>query len=193
VSGGPLGSADADARRRWYRPGAGRLVGVDVSGATGGEFGRALRRLRDERGLSQPQLAKLVPISQSALSRYENGKQTADPSMRARLDDVLDARGELLAVRDTPPLSVFTTDGVDRDRLVHVAGRPRSVDHATVDTLAVTLSQWRRLDDSLGASVVLSPVMATLGRWARSSGKHVAMFGQRCSMWGRSGSSSAVG
>ncbi|MBO0885291.1 MAG: helix-turn-helix transcriptional regulator, partial [Mycobacterium sp.] len=68
-------------RRRWYRPGAGRLVGVDVSEASGGEFGRTLRRLREERGLSQPQLAKQVPISQSNLSRYENGKQTPDPSV----------------------------------------------------------------------------------------------------------------
>ncbi|WP_141999957.1 helix-turn-helix transcriptional regulator [Amycolatopsis cihanbeyliensis] len=34
-------------------------------------FGQALRRLRQAAGLSQPELARRVPISQSSLSRYE--------------------------------------------------------------------------------------------------------------------------
>ncbi|WP_188991534.1 helix-turn-helix domain-containing protein [Saccharopolyspora thermophila] len=42
-------------------------------------------------GLSQGQLARLVPISQATISRYESGLQAVDPSTAERLDDIVGA------------------------------------------------------------------------------------------------------
>lgn len=63
--------------------------------ATRKVFGRTLRRLRDQANLSQPQLARRIPLSQASLSRYETGIQAADETMAARLDDLLHTGGTL--------------------------------------------------------------------------------------------------
>ncbi|WP_028927610.1 helix-turn-helix domain-containing protein [Pseudonocardia acaciae] len=63
--------------------------------ATGESFGDALKRLRKEAHLSQPQLADMVHVSPSSLSRYESGKQAVDVATAARLDESLGAGGLL--------------------------------------------------------------------------------------------------
>lgn len=41
-------------------------------------FGKVLRKLRKDRGLSQAELAKLVGLRQSAIANYEGGKRSLD-------------------------------------------------------------------------------------------------------------------
>lgn len=121
--------------------------------ATREQFGRTLRRLRADAGLSQRQLACRVPISQATLSRYESGDQTVDTATAARLDELLGAGGQLHL------LAVGNDDTeIDHDRLAHVRRRPRTVDHAALDTMTVVLAHTRTLEDMIGAAPILLPV-----------------------------------
>ncbi|MEV5508882.1 helix-turn-helix domain-containing protein [Streptomyces orinoci] len=58
-------------------------------------FARRLRRLRERRGLTQQALGGLVPISQARICRFESGKELPSEEVVQRLDEVLDADGEL--------------------------------------------------------------------------------------------------
>lgn len=124
-------------------------------------FGRALRRLREQAGMSQPELARRVPISQSSLSRYESDRQQADPTTADRLDELLGANGTLRALL-TPvgAAKILTAD--DRDRLTFVANKPRAVDPATLTSLTVVLAESRRMEDRLGARIMLEPTLGYL-------------------------------
>lgn len=64
-------------------------------------FGEALRSYREQAGLSQRQLARQVPISQTTLSRYETDRQAVDPAMADRLDELVGAGGALRPLLDT--------------------------------------------------------------------------------------------
>ncbi|MEY7972121.1 helix-turn-helix transcriptional regulator [Saccharomonospora xinjiangensis] len=116
-------------------------------------FGKRLRRLREQAGFSQPALARLVPISQSSLSRYESGHQMVARDIAERLDELLDAGGALTATL-TP--TVLHGPDIDRERLAHIAARPRSIDAAGLDALADVLAATRRLEDAVGAVSVLT-------------------------------------
>jgi transcriptional regulator with XRE-family HTH domain len=125
-------------------------------------FGRALRRLREQAGLSQPELARRVPISQSSLSRYESDRQQADPTTADRLDQLLDANGTLRALLTPIDAAARILNADDRDRLTYVAGKPRSVDPATLTSLAAVLAESRRMEDQLGARIMLQPTLGYL-------------------------------
>ncbi|WP_007024436.1 helix-turn-helix transcriptional regulator [Saccharomonospora iraqiensis] len=121
-------------------------------------FGQTLRRLREAAGLSQPELARRVPISQSSLSRYESDRQAVAPEVAARLDDVLGAGGSLVAARPPSAGEVLTRD--DRDRIAHHISYPSRVDGCTVRALADLLAAQRRLDDTLGPTPLISSTLA---------------------------------
>ncbi|GAA0503832.1 hypothetical protein GCM10011581_25920 [Saccharopolyspora subtropica] len=57
--------------------------------------GAELRRYRRAAGLGQGTLARLVPISQATISRYESGLQAVDPATAERLDEIVGAGGQL--------------------------------------------------------------------------------------------------
>jgi transcriptional regulator with XRE-family HTH domain len=61
-------------------------------------FGAALRRHRNERGLSLRKLAVLIPIDFGLLSKIENGLRPATPAVAAAADKALEARGALVAL-----------------------------------------------------------------------------------------------
>jgi transcriptional regulator with XRE-family HTH domain len=52
-------------------------------------FAETLRKLRDERGLSQKQLGKLMFVNHSTIARWENGSRLPDATMILRLADHL--------------------------------------------------------------------------------------------------------
>lgn len=121
-------------------------------------FGEALLRLREAAGLSQRALARRVPISQSALSRYESGLQRPDERTAARVDELLGARGQLLEL--WPALDVGPLRADEQERLSEVIDRPRSVDGAALDSLVGVLTAVRRLEDETSASHVIPMVDA---------------------------------
>lgn len=71
---------------------------------------------------------------------------------------------ELLGPPEQPASTPDRPAHVDPDRLAYVAEHPRKVDDGTVQALARTLGEWRRLDDDLGAATVLPSVTVTLER-----------------------------
>ncbi|PKW18984.1 helix-turn-helix domain-containing protein [Saccharopolyspora spinosa] len=125
------------------------------------EFGRMLRSLREAAGLSQPQLAKQVYISQSSLCRYEKGKQTPNSSTAVRLDELLNASGQLriLATGNSAP-DVLNSD--DRDRLARTIEHPHRLDERSVTALADVLAAQRRLDDALPPRLLIPATTAQL-------------------------------
>ena len=68
-------------------------------------FPERLRALMDERGIGGNELSRRMPCDAALISRYANGKQPPSPKMAARLDEVLNAGGELAALASRAVLS----------------------------------------------------------------------------------------
>lgn len=85
-----------------------------MSGVEDGEdaarlrFGKLLRKLRGQAGLSQQEVASLAMVSQSAVSDLELGKKGTRRDPVARLDRALTARGVLVDAWD----AVFSGSGM---------------------------------------------------------------------------------
>ncbi|WP_372478759.1 helix-turn-helix domain-containing protein [Streptomyces albireticuli] len=56
-------------------------------------FGRTLRLLLRRAGMSQPDLAAKVFVSQPTISRFESGDRMPDPALAGLLDEALAAGG----------------------------------------------------------------------------------------------------
>ncbi|GDY33160.1 helix-turn-helix transcriptional regulator [Gandjariella thermophila] len=90
-------------------------------------FGEALRRLREAGGLSQPRLARLVPISQTTISRYEHNRQAVEHAVAhpSRADQAaVDALTEVLSAtrRAEDATSAAAVLPMVRQQLVTVRG-----------------------------------------------------------------------
>jgi transcriptional regulator with XRE-family HTH domain len=64
-------------------------------------FGHKLVALMDERDLSLREVARRVPCSAGFLSNIAHGRKGASEQMASRLDDVLNAGGELAALAES--------------------------------------------------------------------------------------------
>jgi transcriptional regulator with XRE-family HTH domain len=137
-------------------------------------FPARLRQLRQARGLSLRDLARLTYLAKSTLSELENGRRSPSGGTAHHLDRALDAGGELAAMVTEAP-TVTTPE--DDDRLAYVIARPPRLDAASVRSLADVLAAQRRLDDTLEAHVMLpwaEPQWRTVQRLARDTrGPHI--------------------
>jgi transcriptional regulator with XRE-family HTH domain len=59
-------------------------------------FGETLRKLREERGLSQKELGKQMFVNHSTIARWENGSRLPDAEMILRLANCLDVDANTL-------------------------------------------------------------------------------------------------
>lgn len=67
-----------------------------------------LRKIREERGLSQTELAEGVQISQTAIARYESGEQNPRVEVLIRLANFLHVRtDELLGQPEDGQVSIL--------------------------------------------------------------------------------------
>ena len=124
-------------------------------------FGQALRRWREIAGLSQPELARRVPVSQASVSRWESGKQSVDSTTARQLDDILGANGELRTQhQSTNPATILSPD--DHGRITRITEKPRTIDRRGLDSLAAVLAEYRRMEDTLGTDTVFDPTRAHL-------------------------------
>lgn len=76
------------------------LIAVEGLGPTA-DFGVQLRRLRRERGWTLRELGKRTQISGSQLGNIENGRRKPTPAAAALCDQVLGARGGLIAAAES--------------------------------------------------------------------------------------------
>jgi transcriptional regulator with XRE-family HTH domain len=121
-------------------------------------FPAAVRRRREQRGLSLRELARLAHVDPGHLSRIEAGKRPPTGELAAALDGALQAGGQLAALAAVN--EVLTEH--DAGRLAYVARHPRRIDPTTVDSLAAVLAHQRRLEDAIGAAAMRGPVLAQL-------------------------------
>lgn len=83
-------------------------------------FGQALRRLRQAGGLSQPALARKIYVTQSFISKVENGAEAPSPEFAASCDEALSAAGELIALSPVRRELKVGADGVEAWELADV-------------------------------------------------------------------------
>jgi transcriptional regulator with XRE-family HTH domain len=122
----------------------------------GPPFADVLRRLRAERGLSLRDFQRVAQHSRTLVWEWEHGIKVPTPDIAARLDLILDARGELsaAAAASTPTASPTTLVSEIARHYAHqgpVADeiRLRAADAKELDVLAVRALGLFALKDSL--------------------------------------------
>lgn len=97
-------------------------------------FGNAIRRLRQERGMSLRELARRARVDPGHLSRVEAGTRPASPAVAAALGKALDADGTLPQATAQPVPVRLASEGwgrADADRLAaDLLAEPPSRDNA---------------------------------------------------------------
>lgn len=101
-------------------------------------FGEMLRQLRTQRGLSLSELARAIHYNKGYLSRVENGLRVPSEDVARQCDEVLNARGDLIAAahldvaaaRDTKPS--LTTELLRRIQSSDITEGSLTALHATV-------------------------------------------------------------
>jgi transcriptional regulator with XRE-family HTH domain len=100
-----------------------------IPGTVPGSFGERLVALMDERGLSLREVDRRVPCSACYVSQLVHGHRRSSDEMACRLDDVLNAGGELAALAETtgPPDREERKPSADHDQ--RGDARPLASDH----------------------------------------------------------------
>ncbi|MDR0591150.1 MAG: UDP-N-acetylglucosamine 1-carboxyvinyltransferase [Candidatus Nomurabacteria bacterium] len=97
------------------------------------EIGDLIQEIRQDRGLTQAELAKKLGTSQSAINRIEKGKQNISLDMIAKLSDVLDST--ILSVNQAGTVSFKINGG----RELHGAINVNTSKNAAVGLLCASL------------------------------------------------------
>jgi len=122
-----------------------------------------MKQLRETRGLSVRQAARLVPMSSSHWSELELGKSRPIPEMALLIDRVLRAGGKLAAlapVGDATPVEV--------DPLASAGADPRPLDAGDVERMHATVRNLIELDRLYGAGeLAATGLRAAREAWAR--------------------------
>ncbi|MBF6171077.1 helix-turn-helix domain-containing protein [Nocardia blacklockiae] len=103
-------------------------------------FGREVRRLREERGLTVGELAARTNYARQHMARIEQGERLPTSKMAARLDDVLEADGALLAVCAAQALQQSLNTAADESAELTRLARYEPVSSLTLDNLAARVS-----------------------------------------------------
>jgi transcriptional regulator with XRE-family HTH domain len=149
--------------------------------AVGDGFAGALRALMDERGLSTSALARKVPCDKTLVSRYRNGSQPPSLRMARRLDDALDAGGELEALarstagRSTP--GACDDGGDDEIAALELARRAAATDVGTA-----TVERLELVTDSLAVAYPRTPPALLLPRVRRHLGYVTTLLDARSTL-----------
>ncbi|TDC58579.1 XRE family transcriptional regulator [Actinomadura sp. KC345] len=126
-------------------------------------FGEKLRDLMAERGISQRRLAKLVPCNDGYLSRVATGERVPSARTAQRLDELLDAGGDLAALLPraaAPPAAL--DDEIEALELVRRVAAS-DVGDDTLVALEMTV-------DELASAYPRTPPAELLGRVRRHLG-----------------------
>jgi transcriptional regulator with XRE-family HTH domain len=129
------------------------------------EFSDELRRFMADRGIGVRELARRVPCNPGYLSNLRNGNKRPSPQTGARLDELLDAGGLLVALAAGPLAGGAGEDSAPLDDSARL--RLDALPVPDLDELLAHLSdQWHALvktDNLLGPRHALAGVHAYLG------------------------------
>jgi plasmid maintenance system antidote protein VapI len=136
-------------------------------------FGEELRRLLDERHMTQRELARLSHYDSGFINKLCRDKRPLTAEVAAVLEAVLDSGGALMAlvnrrqvlagaaaIAGAPLLGALNAD--ERERLAWAQHHPRRIDQVAVESLTAVLAAQRRTEDSLGSAAVLGPITSQL-------------------------------
>jgi transcriptional regulator with XRE-family HTH domain len=134
------------------------------------DFGDEVGRLRTERGLSLHELARRSHYDVGYLSKVSSGRKRGSRELALRLDKLLGADGQLVAVWDATsrspvpasPLASIAPDADLYDRITRAADDAPRVDLLVVQWLENTLDEHRRVEDSVGARPLLGLIRCQL-------------------------------
>lgn len=120
------------------------------------DFTARLRALMAERGTGVRALARLVPCDQALISRLANGRQRPSQDMARRIDEVLEAGGELAALASSPVLRpvLGTSAGAVDDEL---AALELTRQAAISDVGAATVERLEHSADELAVAYPGTP------------------------------------
>ena len=114
--------------------------------------GARLRRLREERGLSQSHLARLLSISPSYLNQIEHDTRPLTVPVLMRITEVFGVDPTVFAPRDTPRLVAGLREAlsgrVGVADLTELATRLPEVAESVIDLHR----RYRQIDESRGAA-----------------------------------------
>jgi len=154
----------------WKKDVNGRQQAVNGIGTRVTGFADALRALMDERGLSVSALASQMPCDKALVSRYRSGHQSPSRRMAERLDEVLEADGQLAALARPGSARVVTGPGPaeaadDEIAALELARRAAASDvgAATVDRLEQAADSMAIAYHSTGPAVLLPRLRRYLG------------------------------
>lgn len=101
-------------------------------------FAETLRRLLQERGWSQSQLAAAIPCNKGHLSKLINGRQKPSEAVAQRCDELLNARGDLIGAAH---LDIAAARDLRPNETVELLQRIRATDTSstTIEALRSTV------------------------------------------------------
>lgn len=95
------------------------------------DFGKRLREMREEKGLTQAELAKLASLGESTISFYESGKREPSYNVLITLADILNTTPNYLLVgkdewweKDEPPSDIELEEFVKNNSNIKLMGDP---------------------------------------------------------------------
>jgi transcriptional regulator with XRE-family HTH domain len=145
------------------------------------DFAARLRALMAERGIGVLALARLVPCDKALVSRLANGKQQPSRAMAGRIDDVLEAGGELAALASSPvmrPVLATSAGSVDDELAALELARQAAVS----DVGAVTVERLERATDELAVAYPGTPPAELLERVRAYLGYTSRLIGARSTL-----------
>ncbi|TNY38251.1 helix-turn-helix domain-containing protein [Thermomonospora catenispora] len=153
-------------------------------------FGEKLRALMADREIGVRELARLVPYDPGNLSKVVNDRKNPSAKLAERLDEILNANGELIALRPVPPPRQLMNGNLtpdDAERIGSALARPSRLDRGVVNSLATVLAGQRRLEDAIGPGGLLVPVAGQLSAITsmlkEASGPHHRPLGRLVAEW----------
>jgi transcriptional regulator with XRE-family HTH domain len=165
-------------------------------------FGERMRELLAQRGVSYRALAARTFHAKSYLHDLATGRKAPTPEVARRIDDALDAGGQLAALAmpeiDRTPPRRDTDDVQRRTLLLGLAGV--SVDYlvsrlpvSTVATEAATVEQWRETAWEYGFTYMTAPRAELLGDLTADLAAVMAAMDRANSLTARAGLADAAG
>ena len=120
------------------------------------EMGKEIRRLRDDRGITQEALAAALDVTPQTVSKWEKGLSVPDVEMTARIADALGVSiGELLGAE-------IRIDESDRNQVANQLGK-------IVEQMAIRNRRSRRIWRTIAAVLLCGALLTFLAAWLFSA------------------------
>jgi transcriptional regulator with XRE-family HTH domain len=94
-------------------------------------FGKRLREMREKKGLTQAELAKIASLGESTISFYESGKREPNYEVLVALADILDTTPNYLITgknewweKDETPSDIDLEDFIKNNSNIKLMGNP---------------------------------------------------------------------